>query len=139
MTLIQKLAWVYAAMFIGVVVLGYIPGVNDAQGYMFGLFKIDPIDDIIHLTSGIWAAIAAWRSHWAATWYFKAFGTLYSADAVVGLLTTQGLLDVGVLLHERADIDAMTNIAANLPHVVIGGFALIAGFILSRKSHQATR
>jgi len=56
---IRTLAWIYAALFLFVVILGYIPGVTDVQGLMFGLFKIDLIDDVLHLASAVWAGWAA--------------------------------------------------------------------------------
>ena|SRR5690606_7924651 len=130
---VRLFAWVYCVLFLFVVALGYIPGLTDQQGYLLGLFKIDPVDDILHLGSGIWAGIAAWRSTRASVFYFKGFGTLYSLDAVIGLLFGQGILDGGVFLYGPTPVDMVTRILANLPHVVIGGLALFVGFVLSRR------
>jgi hypothetical protein len=121
MTLIQKLAWAYALGFIFVVSLGYIPGFTDDAGLLFGLFKIDPIDDVVHTASGIWAAYAAWKSVRHSVFYFRAFGLFYSLDAVAGLIRGWSSLDVG------------TNLAVNLPHIIIGGFALLVGFVLAKR------
>ncbi len=129
----QKLAWFYAFLFFSVVAIGYIPGFTDDQGLLLGLFKIDLIDDGLHLGSALWAACAAWTSRRAAVLYFKGFGTLYSLDAVVGLLTGSGYLDLGIFLHGSVALDLGTRIAINFPHVVIGGGALVIGFFLSRK------
>ena len=131
--MIQKLGWAYAGLFVFVVLLGYVPGVNDAQGLMFGLFKLDLYDDSLHLASGVWAGIAAWRSRRAAVTYFKIFGPLYGFDGVVGLITERGYLDLGIFLNDAVGLDFAIRIAANIPHILIGGAATYIGYILTRK------
>jgi hypothetical protein len=133
MNLIQLYAWIYAAMFLFVVLLGYIPGFTNADGQLFGLFRIDPIDDILHLGSAIWAALAAWTSVRAATLYFKLFGVLYFLDGLVGFLFGQGYLDGGIFIYGPLPLDWSIKFAANLPHMLIGGMAIVIGFGLSRK------
>jgi hypothetical protein len=130
---LRAFAWTYAALFLFVVALGYIPGVTDDQGLMFGLFKIDPIDDALHFLSAVWAGLAAWRSLRATVIFFKTFGTLYFLDGVVGILTGEGYLDLSVFLAGAGIPDFPTRIAANLPHILIGGVAVIVGFLASRK------
>ncbi len=134
MNIIRKLGWGYAALFLFVVLLGYIPGLTNAAGQLFGLFRLDLYDDALHLGSGIWAALAAWRSTRASIWYFKLFGILYGLDGVVGLLFGQGYLDGGIFLYGVAPLDWGAKIAANLPHILIGGMAVLIGFVLSRKA-----
>lgn len=129
----QKLAWGYAAMFVGIASLSYIPGLTDASGSLFGLFSLQIHDDLLHLGSGIWAGWAAWRSAQAATLYFKLFGAIYSLDAVLGLLFGQGYLDAGIFRLGITPLDIVTKIATNLPHVLIGGIALLIGFVVSRR------
>jgi hypothetical protein len=130
MTTIRLLGFAYFALFVFVVALGYIPGVNDAQGRMFGLFELDLYDDALHLFSGIWAGVAAWLSSRAATNYFRLFGVLYFLDGVMGLFLGSGYLDFGIFINGVLDLDLMTRIFANLPHLGIGGFAIFAGFVL---------
>jgi hypothetical protein len=129
----QKWAWVYAGLFLFVVALGYIPGVTDAQGAMFGLFSIQLVDDALHLGSGIWAALAAWRSAYASTLYFRLFGTIYFLDGVVGLIFGQAYLDGGIFVSGPAPLDFMTKLATNLPHLIIGGTAVVLGFVVARR------
>lgn len=133
MKTIRTFAWIYAALFLFVVALGYIPGLTNADGQLLGLFRIDPIDDIVHLISGIWAAVAAMRSTRASTLYFRIFGSIYSLDAVLGLLFGEGILDAGIIRHGITQLDLSTRIAANMPHIVIGGLALFIGFVLGRR------
>lgn len=130
---VQMLAWLYAALFLSVVAIGYIPLFTNEAGQLFGLFKIDLIDDALHLGSGIWAALAAWTSARAATLYFKIFGIMYGLDGVIGLLFGQGYLDGGIFIYGPLPLDWGTKIAANTPHILIGGVAVIIGFVLSRK------
>lgn len=133
MHILQKLAWLYAALFLFVTSLGYLPGLTNAEGQLFGLFKLDLIDDALHLGSGIWAAIAAWRSVYASMLYFKLFGSVYGLDGLMGLIFGQGFLDGGIFIHGVTPLDFGTRFAANLPHLLIGGFAVFAGFVLSRQ------
>jgi len=135
-TIFQKLAWVYAAMFIFTVSLGYIPAFTDDAGMLFGLFSIQLRDDILHLASGIWAAWAAWRSARDSIFYFKTFGIIYSLDGLLGLITGYGYLDGGIFFAHFPvfpAFDFMTRFFANLPHIIIGGTAVFIGFVLTRK------
>jgi hypothetical protein len=132
-SVIQKLAFVYAVMFVLVAAMSYIPALKDDQGYMFGLFSLQWYDDALHLASGIWAFIAGMYSTRAAINYFKLFGFLYFLDAVLGLLFGNGILDLGIILQGPIQLDLATRIGANAPHVLIGGLALIIGFVISRR------
>jgi hypothetical protein len=133
MTLMQKLAWVYAALFLFVVALGYIPGLTNSAGQLLGLFRIELKDDILHLGSGLWAAVAGWLSARAATLYFKLFGVVYGLDGVLGFITGQGYLDGGIFIYGPTPLPLATRFAANLPHMLIGGIAVIIGFVVSRR------
>ena len=130
---IQKLAWIYAGLFLLVVVVGYVPGLTDAQGKLCGLFRIEWWDDALHLGSAIWAAAAAWSSPKAAAFYFRAFGIVYFMDAVVGTLFGQAYLDLGIFIYGPYGYNILENLPANLPHVVIGGLAVLIGFVLVPK------
>lgn len=132
-SLIQKLAFVYAVMFVLVAALSYIPFLKDENGYMFGLFSLQYYDDLLHLGSGIWALIAGLYSTRAAIFYFKLFGALYFTDSILGLLFGNGILDLGIFLQGPIELDMATRIGANFPHVLIGGVALLIGFVLSRR------
>ncbi|MEM7345379.1 MAG: hypothetical protein AAF485_14155 [Chloroflexota bacterium] len=158
---IRQLAWVYAAMFVFTVALGYIPPFTNEAGELFGLFRIELKDDLLHLGSGIWAALAGWYSLNASVFYFKTFGVMYGLDGLLGLITGHGYLDGGIFLaRESVMSDFMASlvnqppvlmasiiqahastgghslfnkIAANMPHILIGGGAIYIGFVLSRK------
>lgn len=127
--MLRRLAWVYAAGFLGVFLITHAPGCTDANGYLFGLFKIDPIDDIVHLLSGLAGAIVAWKAPGSIPAYFKAIGIFYGLDALVGLAMSRGFLDLSIFTQGpgRPDL-SLTNWAINAPHIIIAGIALIVGF-----------
>lgn len=128
---LRVIAGVYAVLFAVVTALNYLPGLTDVQGRTFGLFALDVFDDALHAASGLWAALAAWWSTRATVIYFRAFGTLYCLDGLLGLATGSGYLDLGIVLHGVLDLPLMTRILMNLPHIAIGGFAAFAGFVLA--------
>lgn len=130
------LAWAYFGLFVAVVAVGYVPAFLDEQGNLFGLFKLDLYDDSLHLASGIWAGVAAWRSRGAARNYFRLFGPLYFLDGVLGLVTGSGYLDGGIFLYGPLDLPLATRFFANLPHLLIGGVAAYAGFVVGRPPAQ---
>lgn len=136
MKVLETLAWVYAAGFLGVFVITHTPGLSDANGLLFGLFKIDPIDDFVHLLSGVAGVAAARYARHAIPFYFKAVGVLYGLDALAGLTQRRGFLDLSLFTQGMGASDfSPANLAVNLPHVVIAGIALVIGFRKSAAPH----
>ncbi|RUX70863.1 DUF4383 domain-containing protein, partial [Mesorhizobium sp. M7A.F.Ca.CA.004.08.2.1] len=116
-----------------------IPAFNDADGNLFGLFSLQWYDDLLHAFSGVWALAAAFISHRQAVFYFKLFGSVYLFDGVLGLITGSGCLDAGIFINgfrSLNDIEFPARFFANLPHLVIGGFAVYVGFRLARRIHE---
>jgi len=127
--MLKKLAWMYSAGFLGVFLITHTPGFTDATGRLFGLFKIDPIDDVVHLLSGLAAVFVTWYATRSIPLYFKLIGILYGLDVVIGLTQQRGFLDLSIFLQGMGTPDfSMTNLEINLPHIVISGFALVVGF-----------
>lgn len=133
MDLLRILAGIYCLMFFGVVALDFIPPFTDDAGRLFGLFTLDFYDNSLHAASGIWAGIAAWHSRSWSVFFFKLFGLLYFFDGVLGFFTGSGYLDFGIFLYGPLDLPLMTRFLANLPHLLIGGFAIYAGFRMSKR------
>jgi hypothetical protein len=106
-TRLQKIAWGFAAMFLGVYLLDYVPGIIADNGKMFGLFSITTIVDLGHLALGVLAAIAAWHSAKAARIYFWVLGVWYSIDVIVYFFS-----------HLR-NTPLIVNILVNTPHTII--------------------
>ena len=113
--------------------LNYIPGLTDAQGRAFGIFALDIYDDMLHWASALWATVAAFLSWQAGLAFLKGFGSLYLADGALGLMTGSGFLDLGILIHGVQAMPFGFKILANLPHLALGGFAVLAGFVLFRR------
>ena len=132
-TFIQKYAFAYAVLFFLVVALNYVPGIHDERGFMFGLFKLDLIDDLLHLGSAVWALAAGWHSRNAAIFYFKWFGAAYLLDGIISILAGEGYLDLALFMPGPVIAEWGTRIAVNVPHILIGGSAIVIGFIVSRK------
>jgi hypothetical protein len=134
---VRAFGWAYFALFILVVAIGYVRAFEDAQGNLFGLFKLDLYDDSLHLASGLWAGIAAFLSRRAAANYFRLFGPLYFLDGVFGFFTGSGYLDGGIFLYGPLDLTLQTRFFANLPHLLIGGIAIWVGYVLARREPVA--
>jgi hypothetical protein len=117
-------AWVYFAGFAAVVFVSHVSAFNDADGKLFGLFKIDPRDDVVHMASAVAGAVVAISQRWIRP-YLWIVAALYGIDAMVGMLTAQGLLDLSVFTEAWGAPDfGFRNFAINLPHFVITGGAL---------------
>lgn len=104
---IQKCAFGFAALFLGVYLLDYVPGIMDANGLMFGLFHMSKLIDFGHLALGLLALVSALISAKATRIYFWFLGVWYTIDVVTyffGHLHTTSL---------------RTNILVNLPHTII--------------------
>ena len=131
MDLIRAIAAFYAVALAFAAATNYIPGLTDAQGRAFGIFALDIYDDMLHLGSGVWAAVAAWWSRQASVTFLKVFGTLYLLDGVMGLFTGSGYLDLGILIYGVQDLPLRFKVLANLPHIGLGGLAAFSGFVLA--------
>jgi hypothetical protein len=138
--MLRKLAWWYTAGFLGIFLICHTPGVSDADGRLFGLFRIDPIDDFVHLLSGIAGALIAWRAPSSIPLYFVVIGVLYDLDAVVGMTMSRGLLDLSVFRLGPGSPDfSLHNWALNLPHIVLATLALWIGFAKPGERPQPVR
>ena len=107
--------------------LNYIPGVADENGVVFGIFVLDPFDDALHIFSGLWALLACYLSQSATRKFLLIFGALYLGDGVFGFFTGFGYLDFGIFTNEPLGLEfTLGRFLANLPHIVLGTFALWA-------------
>jgi hypothetical protein len=104
---IQKCAFGFAALFLGVYLLDYVPGIMDENGLMFGLFHMTRIVDLGHLGAGTLALIGACSSARLARVYFWLLGVWYTIDVITYFF---------VHLHLIA---LATNVLVNLPHIII--------------------
>jgi hypothetical protein len=114
--------------------LNYVPGLTDAQGRAFGIFALDIYDDLLHFASALWALAATLISRDALVKFFKIFGTLYFLDGLMGLAVGSGFLDLGIVFYGVQPMPFGFKILANLPHLLLGGVAMLAGFVLAGRA-----
>ena len=111
--------------------LNYVPGLTDAEGRAFGIFALDIYDDSLHVASALWAGIAALLSAKASRIFLFYFGILYFLDGLLGLATGSGFLDLGIVNYGIVDRAVTCKILANLPHLLLGGFAFLSSRIFA--------
>jgi hypothetical protein len=104
---IQRCGFGFAALFLGVYSLDYVPGIMDQNGLMFGLFQMTRIVDIGHLAVGALALISALISARVSRFYFWLLGIWYTIDVATYFIG-----------HLHA-IPLTRNVLVNLPHILI--------------------
>ena len=128
MSILQKIAIGYFVALMGAASLNYIPGLTDEAGLAFGIFALDIFDDALHVASALWALSAALISHRASRLFLIIFGALYLGDGTFGFFTSYGYLDMGIFTNPSAGLSfTVPRFLANLPHLLLGGFALWSG------------
>lgn len=130
---IRLIAGLYAVILALVTSLNYLPGLTDAQGRAFGIFALDIYDDALHAASAAWAASAALLSRRASELFLTVFGALYLSDGLMGLVTGSGYLDLGIFIWGWQTMPFLFKLAANMPHIALGGLALLSGLVLARR------
>jgi len=105
----------------------YVPAFMDAEGRVFGLFRLDIYKDALHVASGLWAAASA-LSRRSAVFFLKVFGTLYFADGVMGVFTGSGYLDLSILIDGVRDVSTTVKILSSLPHLGLGALGIAVGW-----------
>lgn len=93
----------YFALIFGLIfliggILGFIPNlltpppagapalaVNSYAGYLFGLFPVNALHNLVHIILGLWG-IAAWRAFSSARVYARGLTVIYAVLAIFGLI-----------------------------------------------------
>jgi hypothetical protein len=131
---LETWTYVYIILFFLLIGLNFFPFLYQEDGRMIGGFNLAEEGNILHVLSGIWAATALWYSRNSMLYYFRIFGTVYLLDGVVGLIVGKAFLNLNLF---RSDVipheDFMVRLLLNTPHLLIGGVAVIIGFMLFRK------
>jgi len=114
----------------------YVPAFIDADGKVFGLFRLDVYKDALHVASGAWAATAALLSRRAARTFLTIFGTLYFADGVLGAFTGAGYLDLSIITQGVSNAPERIKILTSIPHLGLGAFGMFCGFMSAAEGHK---
>ena len=133
MTKLRLICFGYTVSLTVAAALNYVPGLTDAEGRAFGIFALDIFDDSLHAVSALWALIAGITSHRAARIFLIYFGAAYFADGLLGLITGSGFLDFGIFNYGIQDYAFVFKILNNLPHLFLGGFAMMSVWLWDRK------
>jgi hypothetical protein len=107
----RTFSMVIGVIFLAIGVLGFIPallsappahapqvGVTAFHGYLFGLFPVNVLHNLVHIAIGVWG-IAASRQMVSARTFAKALAIIYGVFAVMGLIPMLNTLFGLVPLH----------------------------------------
>jgi hypothetical protein len=126
--MIRTLGTLFGLAFLVGGLLGFAPGVVK-DGMYFGVFMVNPAHNTLHILSGTGFLVAtAAGPRWARLW-FRIFGALYGALAVIGLVVGQGLI-FGLISNNLVDAWGHAGLALAM---------LAIGFAIPRPLRTAAR
>lgn len=97
----KKMALLLGLFFLVLGGLGMVPDLLH-NGNLFGIFKVNPAHNVLHLVSGIYGVIAAAISFHASLVYLRIVGIFYALLALIGFFTGNAPL-LGIFAHNHAD------------------------------------
>ena len=116
--MVKTMAVLFGLVFLVVGILGFVPAVTKDQ-MLLGIFHVNAAHNCVHLLSGVVALLCGMCGACAARWYFRIFGLVYGAVAVMGFVMGDGML-LGLISNNTAD---------TWLHVGIAAVSLILGFM----------
>lgn len=123
---IQKAAnWFGLVTFI-IGILGFLSEAIISSGYLFGIFSINSIYGLVYIITGIVGFFSA-EALGASKTFFKVFGVLYLAIAIVEVIGKGAFL--GIFPVTVGDI---------ILHIVLAIFALYSGFFFTQNVKMQT-
>jgi hypothetical protein len=129
MNRLRLMAFLYFLVLLFAASLNYLPFIPVIDGKTFGVFALDIYDDGLHLASAIWAGLAAWFGARASRFFLFYFGLIYFGDGLLGLITGSGYLDLGIVNYGIQALPFGFKIMANLPHLGLGGIAILTSLL----------
>jgi hypothetical protein len=116
----KTMAVLFGVVFLVVGILGFVPAVTKDE-MLLGIFHVNAAHNCVHLLSGVVALICGMMGVGAARMYFKIFGLVYGAVAVLGFLNPgEHTMLLGLISNNMAD---------TWLHVGIAAVSLIIGFM----------
>lgn len=117
--MLRMIAILFGIGFIFAGVAGFLPNFTP-NGFLFGVFAIGLMHNIVYLVSGVIAIMAA-TSYKYAKLYFRVFGIIYAIVAILGFIRGGDLYIMQM------------NMADNFLHLIISIIALYLGFFMKKK------
>jgi hypothetical protein len=113
------MAVLFGVVFLLVGILGFVPAVTKDQ-MLLGIFHVNAAHNAVHLLSGVVALFCGLSSVGASRWYFRIFGLVYGAVAVLGYMAGGDTMLLGLISNNMAD---------TWLHVGIAAVSLLLGFM----------
>lgn len=116
MGVLKLLAVLFGIGFLAAGIGAFVPAWTP-DGYLFGIFHVNTMHNVVHIVTGVIALLAAFKNY--AKLFFQVFGVVYAVVTVWGFWT--------------GDVLGMhMNTADNILHLVIAVIALYLGFLFSK-------
>jgi hypothetical protein len=112
------MAVLFGVILLVVGVLGFVPAVTKNE-MLLGIFHVNTVHNIVHLLSGAVALFCGMTSVGAARNYFRIFGVVYGAVAVLGLMHMGEHTNLLGLISNN-DADTYLHIAISVVSLILG-------------------
>lgn len=122
--MVKSAAILFGVVFLVVGILGFVPAAtppmaDGSGGMLLGMFHVNLAHNIVHLASGAVFLLCGMAGAGPSRTFFKIFGLVYAAVAVLGFMKGDGLL-LGMVANNMADVWL---------HVVLAVAMLYLGFV----------
>ena len=118
--MVKTMAVLFGVVFLVVGALGFVPAVTK-DDMLLGIFHVNAAHNVVHLLSGAVALFCGMAGVGASRNYFRIFGVVYGAVAVLGFLNPgEHTMLLGLISNNTAD---------TWLHVGIAAVSLILGFM----------
>ena len=123
-----KLAWAFAAAFVGATIMGFVPNPLVGEG---AVFVTNTAHNLVHLATAIGFAVVALIGSKVSTRFMLAFGVVYFLVGIVGFVAIGGAAETMLLgiVH--------INFLDNFLHVGLGIAIAIAGYVALNVERQS--
>ncbi len=115
--MLRAIAIIFGTVMLVVGVLGFIPVITPGN-YLFGIFHVNFLHNLVHIATGFAALLCGLKSFDFSRLFFQAFGIVYGLLALLGLYYWSQPI-FGVLANNFAD---------TLLHAAIAAGSLYLGF-----------
>lgn len=99
--MITTIAKIFGFAFLVVGILGSLPQASP-HGMLLGLFHVDLVHNLVHIATGVWALVAGFGSLNASLRFFRWFGLIYLAVALIGFASGDSPV-LGVMANNLVD------------------------------------